>query len=125
MRILPDHHGTIKNIDSLLRHGTDLLNQGLLEQAKACFEQAAILHPTDLSAALNLANVEREAGEHHEARQRYQILQRALPDNRIVWHNALTGLEDDPQATDTERLQHVSPTGTLEPVDDRHNGATA
>lgn len=92
--------------------GTLLGKCGLLTDAQACYRQALQADPSDLSAVLNLANAEREAGEHALARQRYQALQRALPNNRIVWRNALTGLEYDPQATDAERLQHAREWGS-------------
>lgn len=110
---LADSHlaGESSDVLPLLELGALLSAHGFLSIARRCYESASRLSPADLSAASNLANAEREAGEHEAARQRYEALQRALPDNRIVRRNALTGLEYDPQATDTERLQHAQAWG--------------
>ena len=94
-------------VEDLLNRGAEFSNQGQLTDASVFFERAAEIAPNDLRATINLANVEREAGEHGFARQRYSKLLQLLPDHPVVRRNALTGLEYDPQATNDERLSQA------------------
>ena len=69
MRSLSDDviRGT-NDIALLLDVGALLSGYGFLTDARTCYEKAQTLAPTDLRAAVNLANLARDAGEHTEAR---------------------------------------------------------
>ncbi|WP_222932350.1 methyltransferase domain-containing protein [Allochromatium humboldtianum] len=84
--------------------GALLSSYGFLNDARACYEKAQTLAPTDLRAQVNLANLARDAGEHAEARRLYTDLLRQLPDHPAIRRNALTSLEYDPEVPDAERL---------------------
>ncbi|EHJ46016.1 Methyltransferase type 11 (plasmid) [Solidesulfovibrio carbinoliphilus subsp. oakridgensis] len=90
--------------EALLAVGALLLSQGFLARARDCFEAGGKLAPHDHRFGVNLANVDREAGDHAACRRRYAALERLLPDNPVLRRNALVSLEYDPTATDAERL---------------------
>ena len=75
-----------------------------LTEARTCYTQAQRIAPTDPRAAVNLANLVRDAGEHAKARRLYTDLLHQLPDHPVTRRNALTGLEYDPKVPDAERL---------------------
>lgn len=84
--------------------GALLSDYGFLTDARACYEKAQTLAPTDLRAQANLSNLARDAGDHAEARRLYTELLRQLPDHPVIRRNALTSLEYDPEVRDAERL---------------------
>lgn len=90
--------------EALLSVGALLFGQGFLSRARDCFDAGRRLVPHDHRFAINLANVDREAGDHAACRCRYTALQRLVPDDPILRRNALTSLEYDNAATDAERL---------------------
>lgn len=87
----------------LLDVGALLSSYGFLTDARACYERAQAIAPTDLRAQVNLANLARDAGEHAEAHRLYTDLLRQLPDHPVIRRNALTSLEYDPEVPDAER----------------------
>lgn len=105
MRSLGDELvGGTSDIALLLDIGALLSGYGFLTDARACYEKAQFLSPTDLRAQVNLANLARDAGENPEARRRYAELLHQLPDHPLIRRNALTSLEYDPEVQDAERL---------------------
>ena len=62
------------SVDAALDVGALFLNFGYLTHARKCFERARMLSPNDLRAIVNLANVARDAGNHHESKQGYADL---------------------------------------------------
>jgi SAM-dependent methyltransferase len=90
--------------EALLAVGTLLLSQGFLSGARDCFEAGERLAPGDHRFGVNLANVDREAGDHAACRRRYAVLERLLPDHPVLRRNGLVSLEYDPTATDAARL---------------------
>ena len=91
--------------------GALLSSYGFLTDARACYEKAQTLTPTDLRAQVNLANLARDAGKHAEARRLYTELLRQLPDHPVIRRNALTSLEYDPEVPDAERLAQAQAWG--------------
>lgn len=91
--------------------GALLSTYGFLGQARACYEKAQTLAPTDLRAQVNLANLARDAGEHAEAHHLYTELLRQLPDHPVIRRNALTSLEYDPEVPDAERFAQAQAWG--------------
>lgn len=75
--------------------------------AQNAFEQACRLAPQDPRAAINLANVLRDLGEHGEARRLYDELASQLPDHPMLRRNLLTGMEYDPDASDEHRVNQA------------------
>ncbi|EIC19781.1 O-linked N-acetylglucosamine transferase family protein, partial [Thiorhodovibrio frisius] len=90
--------------EALLSIGTLLLSAGLLSAAETCFARASTLAPRDARPWVNRANRAREAGEHARARQIMQALLEQFPNHPVIRRNALTSLEYDPAASDTERF---------------------
>lgn len=84
--------------------GVLLMNTGFFSDAEHAYQQAARLAPADLRAAINLASLARETGQHALARQRYADLLRLQPGQPVLRRNALVSLEYDPEASDAERL---------------------
>lgn len=82
-----------------------LLSAGLLSLAEQTFLKAHQTLPQDLRYAVNLANVYREQGEHHQALTLYQSLLQQLPDHPVIRRNYLTSLEYDLIVSDEQRLQ--------------------
>lgn len=107
-RILDDSGA---DIASLLDVGALLSSYGFLTDARACYEKAQTLAPSDLRATINLANLARDAGEQAQARGLYAQLLQALPNHPVICRNALTGHEYDPEVLDTERLAQASTWG--------------
>jgi protein O-GlcNAc transferase len=101
---LRQHCQTREHIRDLLDTGTLLLQAGFLTRASECFEHVLSLMPGHRAAAINLANVAREAGRHAEARAQYDALLVRFPDDPVLRRNALLSLEYDPAASDSERL---------------------
>jgi len=100
-----------KDVSLLLDTGVLLSGYGFLTDARACYEKAQNLAPTDLRAQVNLANLARDAGKHGEARRLYTELLRQLPDHPVIRRNALTSLEYDPDVLDAERLAQAQAWG--------------
>lgn len=88
-----------------------LSNCGFLTEARNCYENAQVLAPDDLRAAVNLANVLRDSGEHAASRHLYADLLTQLPNHNVIRRNALTSLEYDPEVTDTECLAQAKAWG--------------
>jgi protein O-GlcNAc transferase len=99
--------GVPEHTRDLLDTGTLLLQAGFLARASECFEHVLSLTPGDRAAAINRANVAREAGCHAEARARYDALLARFPDDPVLRRNALLSLEYDPAASDSERLEQA------------------
>jgi len=91
--------------------GALLSSYGCLSDARACYEKAQNLAPTDLRATVNLANVLRDSGEHAASHHLYTDLLARLPNHPIIRRNTLTSLEYDPDVTDTERLAQAKAWG--------------
>lgn len=91
--------------------GALLSSYGFLTDARACYEKAQTLAPTDRRALVNLANLARDAGDHGEARRLYTDLLKVLPDHPVIRRNALTSLEYDPEVPDAERLAQAKAWG--------------
>jgi tetratricopeptide (TPR) repeat protein len=100
-----------EDVALLLDTGALLSSYGFLNDARTCYERAQSLAPDDLRAAVNLANLARDAGEHAQARHLYARLLHALPDHPVVRRNALTSLEYDPEVPDAERLAQAKAWG--------------
>ena len=94
------------DLGALLDLGGLLSDYGFNHEARHCYLMASDREPSDLRAAINLARLETENGQHASARHRHTELLRHLPDHPVIRRNALTGLEYDPQVTDAERLHH-------------------
>lgn len=109
--ICRDVADTTEDVGLLLDIGALLSAYGFLTDARACYEKAQTLAPTDLRAQVNLANLARDAGEHTEARRLYTDLLRQLPDHPVIRRNALTSLEYDPEVLDAERLAQAKAWG--------------
>lgn len=92
------------SVDAALDVGALFLNFGYLTHARKCFERARMLAPNDLRAIVNLANVARDAGNHHESKQWYADLLKQAPNHPVIRRNLLTSLEYDPASSDAERL---------------------
>lgn len=99
------------DVELLLGLGVQLAASGLLSDARICYEKAHRLAPADLRAAINLATLMREAGEHGRACNLYAQLLQRLPNNPAIRRNVLTGLEYDPDISDDMRLQHAKAWG--------------
>lgn len=84
--------------------GVLLLNAGFLGAARDAFLIRLAHSPEDISATLNLANVEREAGRHAQARALYDTLLQRYPDHAVLRRNALVSLEYDATASEPERF---------------------
>lgn len=105
-----DHHGD--NMDVLLDVGVLFLNSGFLERARKCFERAqALAADDDPRAAMNLANLARDASNHQESRQLYAALLERFPNHSMIRRNLLVSLEYDPEVSDTERLAQAKDWG--------------
>jgi SAM-dependent methyltransferase len=104
-RTITDTYGTIP--DALLDVGALLSGFGFLAAARDCYERTLALAPADLRAKINLANLERDAGNHAEARRLYEELLLQQPDHPVLRRNLLTSLEYDPAVSDHERLAHA------------------
>lgn len=103
-QILAAHSG---DVNALLDVGVLLLNFGYLARARECFERAQLLAPQDLRAAMNLANLARDAGDHASAQRLYEALQVAQPNNPVIRRNALVSQEYNPAVTDAQRLANA------------------
>ncbi|MGZ5007923.1 MAG: O-linked N-acetylglucosamine transferase family protein [Methylobacter sp.] len=103
-QIIDNHHD---NADALLDVGVLLFNFGYVSRARQCFERVRQIAPTDLRPVVNLANLERDVGNHSESRRLYAALLAQLPNNPVIRRNMLTSLEYDPAVSDTERLAHA------------------
>lgn len=64
-----------------------------------------------ISANINLANLEREIGEHAKSRNRYERLLQTLPNNAIIRRNALISQQYDPNVSDSERMHSAKTWG--------------
>lgn len=91
------------NVDALLDVGTLFLNSGYLACARKCFERVQVLVPDDFRPVINLANLEREAGNFAETRHFYDCLLEKHPDHPVIRRNALVSLEYNPVVTDEAR----------------------
>jgi protein O-GlcNAc transferase len=87
-----------------LEIGALLSAYGFLTQACACFKKAQALMPADLRAAIHLAGVLRDSGQHSASRQLYGDLLARLPHHTVIRRNALMSLEYDPEVSDAERF---------------------
>lgn len=96
-----------QDVSALLDVGGLLHGYGFLLMAQQAFEQACRHAPQDLRAAINLANVLRDLGEHGEARRLYDGLASKLPDHPMLRRNLLTGMEYDPDASDEHRVKQA------------------
>ena len=94
-------------VGPLLDVGALLLNFGYLARARQCFERVRLLVPNDVRPLINLANLNRDAGQHGEARRLFSALQAALPNHPVIRRNFLVSQEYDPAASDAERLHHA------------------
>ena len=99
------------NVDALLDVGALFLNFGYLTRARKCFERVRVLAPDDLRPVINLANLEREAGNFAESRHFYNCLLEKHPDHPVIRRNALVSLEYDPVVTDEARLVQANAWG--------------
>jgi protein O-GlcNAc transferase len=99
------------NPEALLSVGSLLLSFGFLSDARKCFVQASAIAPGDLRAAVNLANLAQQAGDHAESRRLYSLLLERLPDHPVIRRNALVSLEYDPEVSDAERHVHANAWG--------------
>ena len=102
---------SLADLATQLDVGALLSSYGLLSDARACYERAQAIAPTDRRALVNLANLAREAGDHGEARRLYTDVLNVLPDHPIIRRNALTSLEYDPEVPDAERLAQAKAWG--------------
>jgi tetratricopeptide (TPR) repeat protein len=91
-------------LEQLLDAGNLLAQFGFLSAAEGCYRQGLSLSPNDLRPWVNLANLERDRGDHASARAHYARVHKQLPDHPILRRNLLVGLEYDPAATDADRL---------------------
>jgi predicted O-linked N-acetylglucosamine transferase (SPINDLY family) len=103
-QILATHSG---DANALLDVGVLLLNFGYLARARECYERVQLLAPQDLRAAMNLANLARDAGDHASAQRLYEALQVAQPNNPVIRRNALVSQEYNPAETDAQRLTNA------------------
>lgn len=97
--------------EALLNIGALLFDFGFLSHAAHCFEHANVLVPNDQRANINLANLEREIGEHAKSRNRYERLLQTLPNNAIVRRNALVSQQYDPSVSDNECMHSAKAWG--------------
>lgn len=84
--------------------GALLSNYGFMADARACYERAKAIAPADLRAAINLANLARDAGDSGEALRLYTDLLSGHADHPVIRRNTLASLEYDSEASDAERL---------------------
>lgn len=103
--------GTDVDLACLLDVGALLSGYGFISEARSCYACAQALVPGDLRAAINLANLLRDAGEHDDARRLYAKLLTQLSDHPAMRRNALTGLEYDPAVPNGERLAQAAAWG--------------
>jgi tetratricopeptide (TPR) repeat protein len=94
---------TLADAPSLLQLGALLFHAGLLTLAQAAFSKGKTLVPNDHSLDTNLANIERDQGQHHLALLRYQRLLTHYPNDPIIRRNYLTSLEYDLTVSDEQR----------------------
>lgn len=99
-------------VESWLDVGSLLLNWGYLSDARRCFKAATALAPDDLRAYANLANLERDAGDHVQSRKLYEMLLAQYPNHPVIRRNAVVSLEYDPAVTDAQRLAQATAWGT-------------
>jgi len=92
------------DVTILLDVGALLLQFGFLGLARECFLRSRSLAPQLPGPLVNLANLEREYGNHTTASQLYAFLQTQLPQHPVIRRNALVGLEYNPEIPDATRL---------------------
>jgi SAM-dependent methyltransferase len=95
------------DVTKLLDVGALLSSFGFLAEARAGYVRAQAIDPADLRASINLANLDRDSGEHKASRDLYADLLTRLPDHPVIRRNALISLEYDPEVTDADRLDHA------------------
>lgn len=100
-----------RDINLLLDIGSVLLSAGLLSLAEQAFLKAKSINSDDQRYAVNLANVYRELGQHHNALVLYQQLLAQFPNNPVIRRNYLTSLEYDLTQSDEQRLQAANDWG--------------
>lgn len=89
------------------RIGNLFLGIGYLSKAAHYFEKTLSLEPSNIAAQTGLAQVAHDAGQHREARQRYDDLLKRYPDNPVIQRNSLLSAEYDPELSDNERFQRA------------------
>lgn len=82
-----------RNAAAILNVGALLSAFGFLRAAERCFESVLSLTPAELGAVVNLANLARDAAEHHRCRALYSMLLERLPHHPVIRRNALVTLE--------------------------------
>jgi protein O-GlcNAc transferase len=99
------------DVNALLDVGALWMNFGFISQARDCFEQVLALSPNDFRASINMANCEKDKGEHHKANALYLALQWQHPNHPMVRRNLLISQQYNPQTSDAERLAHAKAWG--------------
>lgn len=91
------------NTDTLLDIGALLLGHGFLARARICFERAARLDAADTRPILCLAGLLLQMGDASAASRIYKAQLHEMP-SQVVYHNLITSMQYDPQASASERL---------------------